>query len=161
MQRDDMTLVREFAASRSEAAFAALVTRHLPLVHATALRCSRDASLAEEVAQSVFILLARKAASLDDKTVLTGWLYRATHYAVADVLKQQRRRQEREHEAAMQALDPDPDPAAVWESIAPVLDAALLTLRQRDRDAVLLRYFENKTLAEVGAALGVSEDAAR
>ena len=80
---DDLTLVQDYAAGKSEAAFAALVARHLNLVHSAALRQVGDAHLAEEITQSVFILLARKAASLGPETILSAWLYRATRYAAA------------------------------------------------------------------------------
>jgi RNA polymerase sigma factor (sigma-70 family) len=165
---DDMALVREYAASQSEPAFAELVARHLNFVYSSALRRTGDAQLAGDVAQAVFIILARKAGSLGAGTVLTGWLYRTTQFAAADAVKQHRRRQQREQEAFMQShLNSGGDassPAAgeeIWKQIAPVLEAALDQLNARDRDAVLLRFFANKKLAEVGRALGVSEDGAR
>src|SRR2546426_11449760 len=101
MMSGDMGLVREFAASRSEPAFAALVERHLGLVHSAALRQAGDVHLAEEIAQAVFIILARKARTLGPNTILSAWLYRTTRYAAADALKIQRRRQHREQEAYM------------------------------------------------------------
>jgi RNA polymerase sigma factor (sigma-70 family) len=100
---DDMDLVREYAADRSEPAFATLVSRHVNLVYSAALRRVGDALLAEEITQAVFIILARKAESLGPKTVLSGWLYRAAQYAAADALKTRRRRERREQEAYMQS----------------------------------------------------------
>ncbi len=161
MLTDDLTLLREFAATRSEPAFAELVRRHLPLVHAAALRRTGDAGLAEDVAQAVFIVLARKAGTLGPQTILTAWLHLTTRYAAADALKQQHRRQQREHQAYMETTANPPETDAAWRQIAPQLDEAVDALGERDRAAVLLRFFENKTLGDVGAALGVSEDAAR
>src|SRR5258706_13898640 len=103
MMTDDMELVREYARSHSEEAFAMLVSRHVNLVYSVALRQVRDAHLAEEITQAVFIILARKADSLGDKTILPGWLCRTAHYASANALTVQRRRQHREQEAYMQS----------------------------------------------------------
>src|ERR1700691_1625939 len=100
---DDLTLLREYAERNSEEAFATLVTRHVNLVYSVALRAAGDAHLAEEITQAVFIILARKADSLGDKTILPGWLCRTARYASANALTIQRRRQHREQEAYMQS----------------------------------------------------------
>jgi RNA polymerase sigma factor (sigma-70 family) len=160
MTSDDMALVREFAASRSEPAFAALVKRHIGLVHSAAMRQVGDAHLAEEIAQAVFIILARKAPSLGPKTVLSVWLYRTTRYAAADALKINRRRQAREQEAYMQSTLNEPE-ADAWGQVAPLLDDAMSQLGETDRAALVLRFFENKAVAEVAAALRVNESAAQ
>ena len=89
-----MALVREFAATQSEAAFAALVERHIGLVYSAALRQTGDAPLAEEITQAVFIILARKAAALGRHTILPAWLYRTTRYSCANAMKIQRRRRD-------------------------------------------------------------------
>jgi RNA polymerase sigma factor (sigma-70 family) len=160
MTNDDMRLVQEYAAHQSESAFATLVSRHTNLVYSAALRQTRDPQLAEEVTQVVFILLARKAASLGAKTILTGWLYRTAGYVSGSALKRERRRQHREQEAFMQSeLDAQAGP--IWNQLSPLLDEALLRLGQTDRDALVLRYFEGRSLNEVGSALGASEDAAK
>ena len=160
MNQDDMALVREFAASQSEPAFAALVQRHIGLVHSAAMRRVGDAHLAEEITQAVFILLARKALTLGPQTILPGWLYRTTGYVAADALKTRRRREQREQEAFMQSNLNEPE-TPVWRDVAPLLESAMDALNDRDRDVVLLRFFQDKSLAEVAAATGVSEDAAR
>ena len=160
MMSDDMTLVREFATNQSETAFAALVERHIALVHSAALRQVGDAHLAEEITQAVFIILARKAASLGPKTILSAWLYRTTRYAAADALRARRRRQAREQEAHMQSILNPPDTDA-WAQLVPLLDAALAELGETDRTALVLRFFENKTAREIAGALRMEEAAAQ
>jgi RNA polymerase sigma factor (sigma-70 family) len=160
MMSDDMALVREFAASQSEPAFAALVQRHIGLVHSAAMRQVGDAHLAEEIAQAVFIILARKAPSLGPKTVLSAWLYRATRYAAANARRARSRRQHREQEAYMQSTLSEPE-TDNWAQVAPLLDDAMAELGETDRAALVLRFFENKTLGETAGALRVNEGAAQ
>jgi uncharacterized protein (TIGR03435 family) len=157
---DDMALVREYARNRSEAAFAALVSRHLNLVYSIALREVREPHLAEEVTQAAFIILARKAGSLGPKTILSGWLCRTARYVSAEMLRSQRRRQRREQEAYMQSLLNE-TAAEAWMQIAPLLETAMAQLGEQEHNAIVLRFYEGKALKQVGAALGTGEDAAR
>jgi RNA polymerase sigma factor (sigma-70 family) len=160
MMNDDMALVREYARSNSEAAFAMLVSRHVNLVYSVAMRQVRNPHLAEEITQGVFIILARKAKTLSPKTVLCGWLCRTARFVGADILKSQRRRQLREQESHMQSTLNEPTPG-VWDQIAPLLEEALSSLGEREHDAVVSRFFDGKELKQVGAAMGTTEDAAR
>jgi uncharacterized protein (TIGR03435 family) len=157
---DDISLLHEFAANGCEAAFAELVSRHLNLVYSVALRSVGSSHAAQEISQAVFIILARKAKSLGSRTILSGWLYQTTRLTAANFLRGEIRRQQREQEAYMQSTLNEPD-ANVWPQIATLLDDALGKLGERDRNAIVLRFFENKSLHEVGTALGASEDAAK
>src|SRR5277367_4869772 len=148
---DDLKLLREFARDNSEAAFAALVSRHVNLVYSVALRQVRDSHLAEEITQAVFIILARKADSLGDKTILPGWLCRTARYASANALTIQRRRQHREQEAYMESIlteaANEPPNEETWNQIAPLLDGAMEQLGQKDHDALVLPFFEGRSFA--------------
>ncbi len=157
----DRQLLRRYAADGSEAAFGELVGRYVNLVYSAALRrTGGDPELAKDAAQLVFTDLARKARAFPPGVVLAGWLHRATRFAAGQLLRTERRRQAREQEAvAMNALEAEPAPD--WDQIRPLLDAALDRLDRADRDALLLRFFEQRSLAEVGQTLGANEDAAR
>ena len=159
----DAQLLRQYSEAGSEDAFAELVRRYLPLVYSAALRQVRgDEPLAKDVAQTVFIDLARKAASLVGRELLAGWLYASTRLAASNAIRMDHRRQFREQKAvAMQESVTQPVVEQDRGDLRLVLDEAMTELGPEDRNAVLLRFFQDKDLKEVGTALGISEDAAR
>jgi len=159
----DGELLRRYARDHSEDCFTELVRRHINLIYSAALRqVNHDPHLAEEVLQSVFTDLARKAAKLAGHPSLTGWLYTSARFAATNLRRADHRRQLREQEAlAMNSLLNTSEPAPDWDRIRPLLDEAMHTLSEPDRQAVLLRHFENRSYADIGACLGLSEDTAR
>jgi RNA polymerase sigma factor (sigma-70 family) len=157
----DQELLREYAGSRSEPAFAELVRRHVDLVYSAALRMVRDAHLAEDVTQGAFVALAQNARQLADRPVLSGWLHRTAQNLAANIVRSDVRRRAREQEAAAMNELFATESNTIWEHIAPQLDAALGELNEPDRDALLLRYFERKSAREMAQTLGTTEDAAQ
>src|SRR5215510_1920850 len=154
----DYELLSDFARTESEEAFGTLVTRNVNLVYSAALRFTGNAHQAEEITQAVFIILARKAGTLSPRVVLSGWLYQTTRLTAANFMKAELRRQRREQEAYMQSTLNDAG-SETWRQIAPLLEDAMGCLGETDRNAVVLRYFENKTAAEAASILKLSEAA--
>jgi RNA polymerase sigma factor (sigma-70 family) len=161
---DDITLLQTFVAEHSDAAFRALVELRIDFVHATALRqVGGDAHLAREVTQNVFLDLARKARTLAGRPNLTGWFYTSTRFAAAKAQRTRGRRMNYETKAhAMhEILSSASGPAIEWNELRPVIDDALGELGENDRNAILLRFFEGRSHAEVGTAIGLAENSAR
>jgi len=156
----DIELLRQYARENSDEAFATLVARHVNMVHSAALRKTGNPAAAEEITQAVFVILARKADELLRHPALSGWLYQATRLTAANFLRTEIRRTRREQEACMQALSNQTEPE-IWPQIMPLLEDAMGRLGEKDRDALALRFFEGKSFQEIGAAFGVSENAAR
>ena len=154
----DHELLTEFARNESEEAFGTLVTRYVNLVYSTALRFTDNKHHAEEITQAVFIILTRKAGGLSSRVVLSGWLYQTTRLTAANFMKAEIRRQQREQEAYMQSTLNDPG-SETWRQIAPLLEDAMGDLGETDRNAVVLRFFENKTAAEAASILNLTEAA--
>jgi RNA polymerase sigma factor (sigma-70 family) len=157
---EDHDLLRRFAVSGDEPAFAELVARKVNLVYSAALRLVHgNPHLAREVAQAVFLDLARKAASLSRHPSLAGWLHTSTRYAAAKIRRDRGRWLQRHEEISTMPDTPAPEPA--WDQLGPMLDEALGELPRSDREVLLLRFFESRPFAEIGGRIGLSENSAR
>jgi RNA polymerase sigma factor (sigma-70 family) len=177
---NDYELLRRFANESSEEAFRQLVERHGGMVYGVALR-QLHPHQAEEVTQAVFEALAKKAVNLSASTILAGWLFRAARFAAMKLQRDEQRRQRREQKAALEKLQHDDERRQrrlqgaammihaqseneaddIWDHVVPLLDGEIEALSDKDRSAVLLRFYENCSFKEVGEALGTSEDAAK
>jgi len=157
---DDRSLLRRYAENNSDEAFATLVEQHLPLVYSVALRAVGNPHHAEEITQAVFIILAKKAKSLRHENALSSWLFQTTRLTTNNFIRSEIRRWQREQEAHdMQTILNEPE-NELWQQIAPLLDSAVAALNEKDRRAILLRFYECKNLRDIGDSLGASEDAA-
>src|SRR6185437_14355756 len=158
--RDDNSLLREYAEQDSEDAFAALVTRHINTVYSVALRHTGNPHEAEEIAQVVFVILAKKSRKLAKGVILSGWLYQTARLTSVTFIRSEIRRARHHREAFMQT-QANETAADLWPQISPLLDAAMAELGEKDRHALVLRYFDQKSMRQVGETLGASEDAAK
>lgn len=158
--RTDSELLSEYATTGVEAAFAALVERHIGLVYSAALRIVVDPHLAQDVTQTTFAVLAREARHLIAHPALPAWLHRTASNHAAKLVRGEMRRRAREQEA--HAMEPQTtETEAQWKQIAPLLDGAINQLPERDRVVIFLRFFGTKSAREIAAALRVSEEAAQ
>jgi RNA polymerase sigma factor (sigma-70 family) len=161
-RRQDFELLQRFTRQGEQSAFADLVRRHLDLVFATALRKVEDPGAAQEVAQNVFAALARKAWRFASDDSLPAWLHKAALLESKSWLRDELGRRRREQTAAeLGTTMRSPDDQPAFAALVPLLDEALLSLREKDRTALLLRFYESQSLRDVGATVGVSEDTAQ
>src|SRR5438128_1383608 len=159
---DDAQLLQSYVETGSSEAFTALTSKHVNFVYGAALRLVRDRHVAEEVTQAVFIVLARKASTLRHEAVLSSWLLSTTRYAALGHMKMAARRKRHERRAAEMAKTVwEEDAEKSWPQFEGELDGALSTLRESDRKAVMLRFYEHKSFDEIAAILGTAEEAAR
>ena len=157
---DDSGLLRRYADFHSDEAFAALVQRYINLVYSVALRQVNHPQNAEEITQAVFIILAKKAAGLRHDRALSSWLFQTTRLTANNFIRSEIRRRHRDEEAHMQTALNESS-GELWPKIAPLLDEAVAGLREKERRAIVCRFYEGRSLREVGLALGATEEAAK
>ncbi len=157
----DIELLRKYSQQDADDSFAELVRRHIHLVYSIALRHVGITAHAEEITQAVFVVLAQKSGQLREGVILEGWLYQTTRHTALNFLRGERRRQLREQEAYMQSHLQESDHTPVWNQLVPLLDEAVSRLGEKDRQAILLRFFKGKNLAEIAAAMSTTEAAAQ
>ena len=156
----DCELLRRYAEHGDEAAFTEVVRRQTDLVHSVAWRVTGSAPLAQDVTQTVFLRLAREAARVGRLDSPLGWLHTQARHRALDAVRAEHRRQQREHEAFIMHPPPTaPDPH--WEQFRLLMDEAMGRLGERDREAVLLRFFKGLSYEEVGRTLGLSANSAQ
>jgi serpin B len=156
---EDQKSLQDYLQHGRREALDRLIRRHLDLVYSSALRQVRDPHAAEDVTQAVFLILAQKAGTIRAGVAVGGWLLAVTRRAAIDAIR--RRAIDRRHEQTMAKPEIIPMEQPRWEQMAPVLDSALSRLSEADRDAIVLRFFQDRSLAQVGAEMGISEDAAQ
>jgi RNA polymerase sigma factor (sigma-70 family) len=159
-QMTESDALRTYAASQSPDAFAYLVELHADWVYAAATRMVRDRQRAEDVAQAVFLLLARHPGKAAGKP-LAGWLFQVTRHCAAHALRAEARRAAHERRAAMRTGETPGDEDRLWSELSPRLDEAVSRLGEADRRLILMRFYENRSLGQIGASLNISDDAAR
>jgi RNA polymerase sigma factor (sigma-70 family) len=144
----------------AEAAFAALVQRHGPMVLGVCLRILRDPHAAEDAFQATFLVLARKARSIVRRERLAGWLHSVARRTAREARSTAQRRQAREKQTLMRRAEdrPHEGPApSDDEDLRAILDDELTRLPEGLRDAVLLCELEGLTRSAAALRLGVPE----
>lgn len=159
--QSDSELLRQYLDCQSDEAFAGLVERHIDLVYSVAMRQTSNPHHAEEITQAVFIILARKAGQLRHDKALGSWLFETTRLTANNFIRSEMRRHYREQEACMHSAQDKLGHDEMWKRIGPVLDNAVASLNEKDRRAIVLRFYEGKTLSEVGVAMNGNEESAR
>ncbi|HEY7425733.1 MAG TPA: sigma-70 family RNA polymerase sigma factor [Gemmataceae bacterium] len=151
----DGQLLTRFVATRDEAAFAALVRRHGPMVLGVCRRVLRHAQDAEDACQASFLVLARKAASVAHRQAVASWLYRVSYRIALEARAINERRKAREKQVE-DMPHPQVLPAEV-QDWRPWLDHELNRLPEKYRTAIILCDLEGRSRREAARQLEVPE----
>ncbi len=158
---NDWPLVDAWAQG-DEQAFERLVRKYFPIVYSAAARQCGDSHLAQDIAQSVFLIFARKAPALSSDVLLPGWFLRTTRFVVRDALKQMNRRKAKEEMAgSLGDLEAVTGWEPAWRQAMPLVDEALLSLSAGEQACVTARYLEERSFREIGEWLRIPEDTAQ
>jgi RNA polymerase sigma factor (sigma-70 family) len=151
----DRQLLERFVEHQDDAAFAALVQRHGPMVHGVCRRVLRLAEDAEDAFQATFLVLIRKAAAVAWRESVGGWLYQVAHRIAAEARSRNARRDALEKQAAQRRKPADANQEGLREVCA-VLDEALHGLPARHQQPLVLCYLEGLTCDQAAGQLGWS-----
>jgi RNA polymerase sigma factor (sigma-70 family) len=153
-RRTDRQLLDDFAAGHDEPAFAALVSRHGPMVLRVCRRVLGHEQDAEDAFQATFLVLARNAGSIRKRESLASWLHGVAHRTAMKAKRGAARR--RKHEGGQAAQAPRPA-SPTWDDVQAVLDEEVQRLPQCFREAFVLCVLEGKGGAEAAAELACKE----
>jgi RNA polymerase sigma factor (sigma-70 family) len=156
----DVKALEAYCGTRAGEAFAEVVAVHAEWVYGAAVRMVEDREMAEDVTQAVFLLLAQRPEKAAGRS-LAGWLFKVTRYCAAHAVRGEARRGRHERRAAAMVSETVDGEVPVWEEIAVSLDEEVSRLRESERQLILLRFYQGKSMAEIGAVLNVPEDTAR
>jgi RNA polymerase sigma factor (sigma-70 family) len=157
----DAQLLLDFREKKSHQAFSSLVARHIGWIHATARRRVNDEHLAHDVSQAVFLLLAERANQIREPDRLCAWLLQTTNFAANHAMREENRRRRRERIVAGGRSEIDASNADENLQQLAEVEKAVDKLDPADRTLIAVRFYQGRSLAELGNQLGISADAAR
>ncbi len=156
----DQDLLREFSRNGCNQAFGCIVERYSGLVFGVAMRCTHDRQIAEEVAQNVFLILARKSKSLEPGK-LAGWLHRTAVLESRNLNRKEANTKRKEAALIQFEVDETEGSRDSIDEVGPLLDEAIDSLSSKEHTALSLRFFDEKSYKDIGKVLGKSEEAVR
>lgn len=155
----DGQLLESYVRSRGEAAFAALVQRHGPMVWGVCRRVIGGGAQhhdAEDAFQATFLVLVRKAASIVQREKVANWLYGVAHQVALKVRATTAKRRGREKQVTVMP-EPAFEPQELWHDLQPLLDRELSRLPDKYRAVIVLCDLEGKTRKEAARHLSLPE----
>lgn len=149
----DADLLSTYLVQRSDEAFVRIVDQYTPMVYQIALRVLDSPHDAEDVTQATFIVLMRKAGTLKRTTHLGGWLFRTAEWTARRHLQARARREK--HERQVVRTPTEADPGSSLRTASPLVDRAIASLPEGQRDVLVLRYFLGMSERETAEAMGL------